>query len=162
MIEDILSSIKHKKIDEFYELVLKCDVNTKDNFGYTILHIAISSGVDEAAIYYVENGGDVNAQDADGVTGLHYCAAYKNSNIAKLLADSGASFEIADKHGNEPLWTAMKACTRTDYSMLELYLIYTNRINIKNNYGISPLDSVMGMKVESLIKLIKSGSNDQC
>ena len=103
MIREVLDSITYKRLSEFYSLVMGGSINEKDEFGYGILHSAISSEFDEAAIYYIEHGGDVNAQDNNGATALHYCAAYKNKIIAKRLTEVGASFEIADRHGNEPL-----------------------------------------------------------
>ena len=159
MIREVLDSITYKRLSEFYSLVMGGSINEKDEFGYGILHSAISSEFDEAAIYYIEHGGDVNAQDNNGATALHYCAAYKNKIIAKRLAEVGASFEIADRHGNEPLWTALNACTSTDISIFELYLNYTDRINIKNNYELSPLDLAQNMNDQELINLMKNGNN---
>ncbi len=156
MIDDVLFSIEKNNYGLFLSLVKDSNINDKDEFGYSILHIAISTGMNEAAMYYMNNGGDLNSQDANGNTGLHYCAEYNNSIIAKTLANKGARFDIANNSGNEPLWTAVYVSTETEQAILRLFLEYTDRINVKNKYGKSPLDFAKTKGDDSIIKALMS------
>lgn len=46
---------------------------------------------------------DVNQQDAEGRSPLHYAAAHDNTRIAQALVDAGANVELADTKSNTAL-----------------------------------------------------------
>lgn len=48
-------------------------------------------------------GKDVNMQDAEGRTPLHYAAAHNHTRVAKMLTDAGANTEVADAKDNTAL-----------------------------------------------------------
>ncbi|KAG4096397.1 ankyrin [Neocallimastix lanati (nom. inval.)] len=62
----------------------KLDINSKDEFGYTPLHAAVSYSRLEAARWLLENGADVNITDDDGDTPLHSC---ESAAMAKMLVE---------------------------------------------------------------------------
>lgn len=57
----------------------------------------------EIAKYLIENGADVNARSADGMTPLHYV---NNVEIAKLLVEKGSDPNAEDLFGFKPLYYA--------------------------------------------------------
>ena len=156
MINDVVLSIDRKNLEQFYSLVKSVNINDKDEFGYSILHSAIAADLDEAAIYFIYNNGNLNIQDNEGNTGLHYCAEYNNLIIAKLLADKGARFDMSNGHNNEPLWTAVYTSRPTEQAMLDLFLQYTDRVSTVNKYGKTPLDFAKIKGDESVIKALES------
>ena len=57
----------------------------------------------EAAEDFIAVGKDVNMQDAEGRTPLHYAAAHNHTRVAKMLTDAGANTEMADDKDNTAL-----------------------------------------------------------
>jgi len=49
------------------------------------------------------NGAGVNARDKDGLTPLHFAAAYGTSEIIEVLIKAGADIRARDKNGKLPV-----------------------------------------------------------
>ena len=80
-----------------YKLALEAitngeDVNATDRKrdGITPLMSAAHLGHDQVARVLIDNGADVDRQDAQGSTALLFAANYKNHAIMKLLLAAGA------------------------------------------------------------------------
>ncbi|KAG1654138.1 hypothetical protein FOA52_012184 [Chlamydomonas sp. UWO 241] len=93
------------------------DHELRDNRGYTLTHVAAQYG-QTAVLYHValKWNVDIDAQDGDGRTPLHW-AAYKGfPDTIRLLLTLDARYTLADKEGCTALhWGAIKgngeACT---------------------------------------------------
>jgi len=60
----------------------------------------------------IEHNADVNAQDANGLTPLHWATRHKNERLVNLLLNKGANANIFDKAGKLPLhWAAIAGYT---------------------------------------------------
>ena len=57
----------------------------------------------EAAEDFVAVGKDVNMQDAEKRTPLHYSAAHDHAHIMRFLLAEGANVELTDTKDNTPL-----------------------------------------------------------
>ena len=57
----------------------------------------------EAAEDFVAIGKDVNMQDAEKRTPLHYAAAHDHAHVLSFLLREGANLELADAKNNTPL-----------------------------------------------------------
>lgn len=87
----------------------------------------------------LEAESDVNRQDGDGWSPLHFAAQEGDSNIAQLLIESGASISATDLNGNTPLWVAaLNSYSGTE--VVEVLLKHGADPRQKNNHGISPED----------------------
>ena len=54
----------------------------------------------------LKSGGDVNAQQADGATALHWAAYHGDAKLAERLLKAGAKPGLANNNGATPLWLA--------------------------------------------------------
>jgi ankyrin repeat protein len=130
------------------------DVNVKDNDGKTPLHCACGYNGCESPILLVgetplhkaswkghesvislllENGADVNINDKDGKTPLHYACGYNGcESIVSLLLEKGADIEAKDKSGWTPLH---EASMKGHESIVSLLLREGAEFNAKINDG---------------------------
>ena len=83
-------------------LAAGADVNSKDWYGYTPLHIAAARNSPiEIAELLIANGADVNAKDYFGSTPLHSAVSEGHKEIAKLLVAAGADVNVKDGWGGD-------------------------------------------------------------
>lgn len=76
----------------------KTDLNQKDDYGSTPLHIASTFGKTEVARLLIEGGADLNATSADGSTPLHIAAFYGRTEIVKALLTQNADVSIRNSY----------------------------------------------------------------
>jgi len=87
---------------------------------------------------YLESDWDVNEQDENGWTALHFAAQNNSVPIGKLLIEAGADIEAKDSYGNTPLFRATFA-SHGDCRFIKLLLINGADPNASNHHNVSPL-----------------------
>lgn len=85
----------------------------------------------------IQNGGQVDAQDRMGSTGLHYAAELGNVEITQYLLAQKASVKIVDERGRTVLYQAAREGSLAIVKML--IEGHHADINAKNNYSEGPL-----------------------
>lgn len=116
------------------------DPNETDSLGSTALHAAIAYKSLDAIAVLLEHGADVTIQDKDGSTALHYAIEHGLPQVAEqLLAKNAKLVAIADKFGNEPLWTAAFNA-KGNYGLVSLLLRHGANPHHKNSANLTPLD----------------------
>ncbi|MCX4079550.1 ankyrin repeat domain-containing protein [Rickettsia rhipicephali] len=80
---------------EIYDTLIEAEDNL-----YTPLSIAASAGKANIVQELIEQGHDVNAKDEKGNTALFYAST---KEIAKILLDKGASFEVEHEYLYSPI-----------------------------------------------------------
>lgn len=118
------------------ELKKGVDINSKDKFGNTLLHIACLKDYCNIAKFLIENSIKINEKGINDYTPLHTAVQKRHYNFAKLLINYGAIVNCKDDYGNTPLITAVMNY-RNDDKMIKLLLENGGDASIKNNYGIS-------------------------
>ena len=84
----------------------------------------------------LDHNADVNAQDEDGYTPLHWCASTGNENLCRLLLEHNADVNIQDNLGYTPLhWITRNG----DENICRLLLEHNADANIQDNNGYTPL-----------------------
>lgn len=105
---------KHKTVDdgngEMVELFLqhKFEVNAKNNWGRSPVHIAAQNGNFEIVSLLINTGAKIQLLDNSGQTPLHCAAISGYREPAELLIEHGANINAKDEPGCTPLFVAGK------------------------------------------------------
>ncbi|GAA4360905.1 ankyrin repeat domain-containing protein [Kangiella marina] len=87
----------------------------------------------------IASGENINAQDRNGWSPLHFAAQEGDHKVAKLLIENGADISLVDVNGNTPIWVA----TMNSYHGTEVITILLSSgadPSQKNIHGVSPID----------------------
>lgn len=76
------------------------DVNARNGFGYTPLHVTAGYGT---AKLLLEKGADVNARNRSGLTPLHKAAWNNDVTMMAILLAEGADPDAGNKNGLSPM-----------------------------------------------------------
>lgn len=90
------SNINKVLVPLLIEKGVSCDV--PDNYGVTPLMLATANGI-KMVKHILKCGAEINAQNKDGDTALHYASLEKNERMMELLLESGADYEIENNAG---------------------------------------------------------------
>lgn len=104
-----------------------------NTYNYNIYKCGYNNDYKEILYYLIEYGADINTQDSNGYSCLHYAALYGNLNVVKLLTNNNNDkyrININLKTG----WFGKTACNIAyDNKQYEISN-YLNRINNKNYF----------------------------
>lgn len=138
-----------------------CKINLKGYMGKTPMHWAIADRkknvFETLQILLQTKGVNINAQDADGDTLLHY-AVCRDIKIVELLIKNNAKINPKNIWGETPLHVAAE---RGDIHMMKYLLSHKADIEARDNNGYTPLrHALFGRNPEkSVAFLLDSGAN---
>ncbi|XP_069757889.1 ankyrin repeat domain-containing protein 27 isoform X2 [Narcine bancroftii] len=135
---------------------------SRDDRGYTPLHVAALCGQPMIIDVLVSKGGAVNATDYHGSTPLHLSCQKGYQNVTLLLLDYKASTEIQDNNGNTALHLACMHGHEDCVKALVYYQLYTCNLNMTNDKGDTPLHITARWGYDSIIQvLLENGANTE-
>jgi ankyrin repeat protein len=142
------------------------DVNVKDKYEWTPLHLALKNYHIEIARLLIENGANVNEGNNDGETPLHLAAKEGHIDILHLLVENGSErllsirnidVNVKDKCERTPLHFAAE---NGHVEIARLLLQNGADVNAKNNNDTTPLHLVADFgHVDILHLLVENGSD---
>ncbi|XP_054856723.1 ankyrin repeat domain-containing protein 27 [Eublepharis macularius] len=133
---------------------------SRDDRGFTPLHIAAICGQASLIDLLVSKGAVVNATDYHGSTPLHLACQKGYQNVTLLLLHYKASTEIQDNNGNTPLHLACTYGHEDCVKALVYYDVHSCKLDIGNEKGDTPLHIAARWGYQGIIEvLLQNGAN---
>jgi ankyrin repeat protein len=153
---DVFQIVRLNEEDIFFQNIDKFDINIINKSKNNLLQEAIAANSLKIGKALIEKKINVNFQDKNGQTSLHYAAAYSNYNLAVLILENGGDLSVKDKYGNNSVWTAIFNAKGEYYDIVSLFLKNGGDVLNKNNNNKSPLDFALQINDTALLDLIKT------
>ncbi|MDR0633022.1 MAG: ankyrin repeat domain-containing protein [Holosporales bacterium] len=139
----------------FFVKTGKIDVNVRNKNWETPLLVAVKHRQLQVVNFLLDNRADVNAQDYNLATPLHWCALMDMAELAEiLLAREGVAKDVPDSNGNTPLNVAAQ------YGSLDVVRALMKsgtRVDIQNTRGLPPLHNAVYHGQLNVIDLLLNG-----
>ncbi|KAK6166700.1 hypothetical protein SNE40_023334 [Patella caerulea] len=133
---------------------------TRDDRGYTALHVAAYYGQARLIDILIKYGAIVDATDYLGLTPLHISCQKGFQNVMLLLLHFGADVSCADNDGNTALHLG---AANGHEDCLKGLVFYDNKrvdVNMKNDMGETPLHMAAKWGYDVIVKtLLENGAN---
>ena len=118
---------------------------------------AVKAGDLQRVERLLAEGTDVDAQQGDGATALHWAAHGDRHELAARLLRAGASVDAADDHGVTPL---ALACLNASVPMVELLLAAGADPSLARSTGVTPLMTAARVgNIEVVRRLLEAGAD---
>lgn len=101
------------------------NIHLANHFGGTCLINSVQSA--DLVKYLIRNGADINAEDVQHKTALHYAIQEHRLDTAKILVENGADLDKKSKYGDDALQTA---CVKGALSIFN-YLLDVNDYSLE-------------------------------
>ncbi|XP_067091480.1 ankyrin repeat domain-containing protein 27 [Osmerus mordax] len=137
---------------------------SRDDRGYTPLHVAALCGQSGLIDLLVSKGAVVNASDYHALTPLHLSCQKGYQGVTLLLLHYKANTDALDNNGNSPLHLACMYGHEDCVKALVYYDLHTCRLNIQNEKGDTCLHVSARWGYEGILQvLLENGaSTDVC
>lgn len=99
VVGSIHSAVRHGRLGEVEALLVACDVDEKDAYGNTPLHIACQNGHFDLAHLLLARQASLNVRNDTGNTPLHYAFGFKYIELGEFLRGKGADDRILNGRG---------------------------------------------------------------
>lgn len=136
-IDEITFDIEKGDNERIKRLLSEVGVDASDSYLRTALIWATFYDNISLLSWLIDNGANVNHQDRNGYSALHFAGQEKRFECAKLLISKGANLELVDLHGNTSLWTAVFN-SRGDTRLVKLYVQHGANLDHVNKYQRTP------------------------
>ena len=122
---------------EIFKLLLEhgADIDTQDDKGNSLLHMAVAVNDAEQIEFLLKKGARVNIINKWKNSPLHRAVIKKNHKSIQILLDHGADVNLADKTGDTPLHLALQI---GDQEAIQILLDNDANVNRKNEDGETP------------------------
>ena len=132
--DEIRQSIRNGDDTVARDLLKSTEIDIPDGENCTPLIWASFHNRPDLLKWILENSGNVNHQDRNGYSALHYVSQERLPNICEILLNAGSQTELRDAFGNTPLWTA-SINARGDMSVVRLLVKHGASFDNVNNAG---------------------------
>jgi ankyrin repeat protein len=116
-------------LDKIARLLLEgqANMNTTNEEGYTLLHLAIMNGDEKGAIYLLKNAADINMRTPTNQTPLELAIRHKLPQVVRMICQKDYDLKnVKCSNGDPPLWLALTNRDENIASILVEYNCDTN------------------------------------
>ncbi|KAK7116987.1 hypothetical protein R3I94_022503 [Phoxinus phoxinus] len=133
---------------------------SRDDRGYTPLHVAAICGQSLLIDLLVSKGAVVNATDYHALTPLHFSCQKGYQGVTLLLLDYKANTDAQDNSGNTPLHLACMYGHEDCVKALVYFDLHSCRLNVQNDKGDTPLHIAARWGYEGIMEvLLENGAS---
>lgn len=133
---------------------------SRDDRGYTPLHVAAICGQSQMIDLLVSKGAVVNATDYHALTPLHLSCQKGYQGVTLLLLHYKANTDAQDNNGNTPLHLACMYGHEDCVKALVYFDLHCCRLNVQNDKGDSPLHIAARWGYEGIMEvLLENGAS---
>lgn len=136
-VDEITLDIEKGDNEKVKRLLAEVGVDASDRYLRTALIWATFYNNISLLSWLIDKGANVNHQDRNGYSALHFAGQEKRFDCAKLLIDNGANLELVDLHGNTSLWTAVFN-SRGDTRLVNLHVQHGANLDHVNKHQRTP------------------------
>ena len=155
LIYDVINSREIRLLELLIEAGAE-DLNYVDDYGDSLMKIAIVNQSEEIVKILIEAGADVNLIDDKGMHLLSYAIEVENESILRRLVEAGANVHFKDQDGNSLVYHAVRK--GKGRSLVKILVDAGVDVTAKNNKNLTVLDLIRqerNRKKEIWIKNIK-------
>jgi len=143
--------IEKKENENVKKYLLEKGIDIRDKEQRTPLINASFYGNEALLEWLLENGADIDAQDVNGFTALHFACQEGHLQCVKILLNRKSNINNLDKYGNTAAWVTIMNW-KSGENLPILKELYKNGadLNIKNNAGNSAIEIIPQNILEQL------------
>ena len=136
-------ALHHAETIQMQQILLGhgANINAQTEFGFSILHIAISFGAYKMRDFLLEQQIQVNLEDIDGRTPLFYAVANNDLESSRALVNAGGSCLHLDSQSSQSL---LQFAVKTGNLQMVNFILNCSKslINHQNEFGFSVLHTL--------------------
>ncbi|KAF7280693.1 hypothetical protein GWI33_005550 [Rhynchophorus ferrugineus] len=140
-------------------------VESRDEDGFTPLHLAVIAGNTQLVTFLLANGADVNAVDNEKHTVVHWATVCGETTALRAVLAAGAPVSTPDVHGGYPLHYAAQMCGGDKDSSLGLQVLHALlghkdiNVSVEDGDRRQPLLwAASAGSVKALLALVRAGA----
>lgn len=156
-VDNLRHNIRQGDFETAKRTLKEFGINVQDGDGRTALINSVIENKIEFVKWLVDNGADINTQDRNGFSTLHFIGQNRLTEIGKFILSKNPNLELRDSYGNTPLWTAVMN-SRQSLGIVKLLLDRGASTDTVNNAGRTPGQMIKTIYGDSFEKEIKEAS----
>lgn len=104
LMREVMDADEQKKVVETAMWLARagCDINHKDTYGVSPMHVAAAAGLTELVDFFVRNGAKVGSVNNQGRLAIHNALVYGHVDTAAVLFKAKSDMTLADENGVTP------------------------------------------------------------
>lgn len=153
IIDKLFLDVEKGNNDSVITVLQEKGIDSYDRYKRTVLINSAFYGNIDLLEWCIKNGADINFQDSNGMSALHFAAKEGRLDVAKILIKKGIKIDLQDLYGKDALSTALLNWKGgANLEMVKVLLESGADPRVKNKSGISAYE-VMGEKLRKELGL---------